>query len=529
MRHTPKDLRMRPGPVLAAALLGWAPGCSPSGATPPSVTTVNASDGATSAPDGTIAEAEAQRPVDSAVSTDAMSPSSAYDSGAYDATVDGPAVPWMPDGRYSGNPIIQTLFTADPTARVWGDGRIYLYPSHDIDPPQGCNLMDKYHVYSSSNMVDWIDEGQILQASEVSWGRSEGGFMWAPDIAHVNDTYYYYFPHPSGNGAAWNNTWKIGVATSTSPATGFTSQSYIPGLDSEIDPAVFIDDDGQAYLYIGGGGVSEGGKLSGDMVEMEAPMQPMQGLVDFHEATWLHKRNGTYYFSYSDNTSPRNQMRYATSSSPLGPWTYRGIILDPTNDAVSHGSIVEYLGQWYLFYLTADISQQDWLRSVSVDRLEYNSDGTIQLVTPTSMGVPSVGPPEVRPVIGKYEAEDGKITIATVMADPAASGGKSVGGFGTAGAQVQFLNVDAGPGGRTTLHVYFATNAPTSPTDWPKLHLTVNGEDYSFINTPPTGGFSTYTGHAYVTVPMTAGQTNTITLANGDEDLNVDYITTTGF
>jgi hypothetical protein len=480
---------------------------------------------AATAESGADGDAQTRQPVDSAAGADSSMPP----SNLPDAAVDAPAEAWTPDGRHSGNPIITSIFTADPTARVWGDGRIYLYPSHDIDPAQGCDLMDRYHVYSSSNMVDWIDEGEILRASEVSWGRPEGGFMWAPDIAHVNGTYYYYFPHPSGAGSAWNNTWKIGVATSTSPATGFTSQTYIPGLDSEIDPAVFIDDDGQAYLYIGGGGTSEGGKLKPSMVEMEAPMQPMQGLMDFHEATWVHKRNGIYYLSYADNTGPHNQMRYATSSSPLGPWNYRGIILTPTNDAVTHGSIVEYKGQWYLFYLTDDVSQFDWLRSVNVDLLQYNPDGTIQAVVQTTEGVPSVGPPENRAVIGRYEAEDGQVTMANVISDPAASGGKAVGGFGTAGAQVQFSSVDAGPGGRTTLHVYFATNAPTSSTHWPKLRLTVNGTDYSFINTPPTGSFSKYTGHAYLTVPMTAGQTNTVTLANGDSDLNVDYITTTGF
>jgi hypothetical protein len=509
--------------AVCAALVGGALGCNSSDATQWSLPTDDASAG--------TPDTATQEPVDGTTSVDVVVPPPNPPDAGVDAPApaDAPAEAWTPDGRHSGNPIIQSIFTADPTARVWDDGRIYLYPSHDIDPPQGCNLMDKYHVYSSSNMVDWIDEGQILQASDVSWGRPEGGFMWAPDIAHVNGTYYYYFPHPSGAGDLWGSTWKIGVATSTSPATGFTSQSYIPGLDSLIDPAVFVDDDGQAYLYIGGGGTSEGGKLKPSMVEMQAPMQPMQGLMDFHEATWVHKRNGIYYLSYADNTGPHNQMRYATSSNPLGPWTYRGLILNPTNDAVTHGSIVEYKGQSYLFYLTADVSQFDWLRSVNVDLLNYNPDGTIQLVTPTTEGVPSVGPPEVRPVIGTYEAEDGQVSMAQVVTDPAASGGKAVGGFGTAGAQVQFASVDAGTGGRTTLHVYFATSAATSSTHWPKLHLTVNGTDYSFINTPPTGSFSTYTGHAFLTVPMTAGKTNTITLANGDEDLNVDYITTTGF
>ncbi|MGE5447763.1 MAG: family 43 glycosylhydrolase, partial [Bacteroidales bacterium] len=114
------------------------------------------------------------------------------------------------------NPIITDIYTADPSAHVWKDGRLYLYPSHDVAPPRGCDLMDQYHVYSTDDMVHWTDHGEILRASQVPWGRPEGGFMWAPDCAFKNGTYYYYFPHPTGAGDLWNSTWKIGVATSKS-------------------------------------------------------------------------------------------------------------------------------------------------------------------------------------------------------------------------------------------------------------------------------------------------------------------------
>src|ERR1039457_4321352 len=121
--------------------------------------------------------------------------------------------------------------------------------------------MDRYHVFSTDNMVNWRDEGEILRASQVSWGRPEGGFMWAPDCAYKNGTYYFYFPHPSGS--AWNKTWKIGVATSSKPASDFIPVSYLGGLDENamIDPAVFTETDGQVYLYYGGGGVCKDGKL----------------------------------------------------------------------------------------------------------------------------------------------------------------------------------------------------------------------------------------------------------------------------
>ncbi|HLN72290.1 MAG TPA: family 43 glycosylhydrolase, partial [Prolixibacteraceae bacterium] len=304
------------------------------------------------------------------------------------------------------NPIITDIYTADPSAHVWKDGRLYLYPSHDVAPPRGCDLMDQYHVYSTDDMVHWTDHGEILRASQVPWGRPEGGFMWAPDCAFKNGTYYYYFPHPTGAGDLWNSTWKIGVATSKSPAGGFTVQGYIPGLESLIDPCVFIDDDSTAYFYQGGGGRCLGGKLKDNMMEIDGTMKPMMGLTDFHEGTWVHKRNGIYYLSYPDNTNPGgNQMRYATSNSPLGPWTSRGIYMEQTGCETNHGSIVEFKGQWYAFYHNSILSGNGNLRSVCVDKLFYNEDGSIQMVKQTrEHGTPYKG--ITRQVPGVIEAED---------------------------------------------------------------------------------------------------------------------------
>lgn len=304
------------------------------------------------------------------------------------------------------NPIITDIYTADPSAHVWKDGRLYLYPSHDIAPPRGCDLMDQYHVYSTDDMVHWTDHGEILRASQVSWGRPEGGFMWAPDCAFKNGTYYYYFPHPTGSGDLWNSTWKIGVATSKSPAGGFTVQGYIPNLESLIDPCVFIDDDSTAYFYHGGGGRCLGGKLKDNMMEIDGVMKPMMGLTDFHEGTWVHKRNGIYYLSYPDNINPGgNQMRYATSNSPLGPWTSRGVYMEQTGCETNHGSIVEFKGHWYAFYHNSILSGNGNLRSVCVDKLYYNEDGTIQMVKQTrEHGTAYKG--ITRQVPGVIEAED---------------------------------------------------------------------------------------------------------------------------
>ena len=304
------------------------------------------------------------------------------------------------------NPFVRNIYTADPSAHVWSDGRLYVYPSHDIAPPQGCDLMDKYHVFSTDDMINWTDHGEILGAADVDWGRTEGGFMWAPDCAYKNGTYYFYFPHPIGSGDAWNSTWKIGIATSTEPAANFEVQGYIEGLKSMIDPCVFVDDDGQAYLYYGGGGQCEAGKLKDNMLEVDGQMQAMQGLVDFHEGTWVHKRNGVYYLSYADNNpSGGNQLRYAVSNNPLGPWTYKGVYIKATGSPTNHGSVIEYKRQWFAFYHNSLLSGHPWLRSICVDSLFYNDDGTIQLVEQSrEHGTPYASQP--RSIPGTIEVED---------------------------------------------------------------------------------------------------------------------------
>jgi beta-xylosidase len=254
--------------------------------------------------------------------------------------------------------------------------------------------MDQYHVFSTDDMVNWVDHGEILRSSQVEWGRPEGGFMWAPDCVYKDGTYYFYFPHPSET--RWGSSWKIGLATSKSPAKDFVVQGYVKGMQSQIDPNVFIDDDGQVYIYQGGGGVCLGGKLKDNMMEVDGELQKMEGLVDFHEATWVFKRNGVYYLTYSDNHDDNwkdgvkgdNRLRYATGKSPLGPWTHQGIYMEPTNSYTNHGSVVEFKGQWYSFYHDSSLSEQkgefnDWLRSVCVDKLYFNSDGTIQPVKQT--------------------------------------------------------------------------------------------------------------------------------------------------
>ena len=422
----------------------------------------------------------------------------------------------------AGNPIITSIFTADPSAHVWEDGRIYIYASHDMDPAVGCDLMDRYHVFSSEDMVNWVDEGEILRASDVSWGRPEGGFMWAPDCAYRDGIYYFYYPHPSGSD--WRTTWKIGVATSTKPASGFKDQGYIEGLggDAMIDPCVFIDDDGRAFMYYGGGAKCQGGEMNGDLMSMKTEMKNMEGLEDFHEATWVFKRNGIYYLTYSDNNPGANNMRYATSDNPLGPWTYQGIFLKPTGCDTSHGSVVEYKGQWYLFYHNQKISGQGNLRSVCIDELYFNEDGTIQLVKQTGEGVKAVGdPPAPNPTLKVYEAASAVLEGgATLGIKPDQPEDNVINNLHIQGAYCEFRGVDGGAGGRSVITVHYANGAQLS-----KLNLTVNGEDYSLLNAVSTWGWQKYTGTAVFTLRLNPGENNTIRLTGGNGGINLDHIT----
>ena len=297
------------------------------------------------------------------------------------------------------NPFVTHMYTADPSAHVWEDGRLYVYPSQDINPPRGCDMMDKYHVFSTDDMINWIDHGQIVAAADVPWGKKPtlaGGatFMWAPDCAFKNGKYYFYFPHPSDD--PWNDNWRIGIAVSDKPTSDFVVlDHWLKGLGDDIfamiDPCVFVDDDGQAYFYYGGGGRCAGAKLKDNMIELAEPLTFMEGLVDFHEATWVFKRNGIYYMTYSDNHSGHgNRLKYAMSNNPLGPWEFKGVYLEPTGCDTSHGSVVEYKGQWYAFYHNKSLSGngdrlagRGNLRSICVDKLYFNEDGTIQPVIQT--------------------------------------------------------------------------------------------------------------------------------------------------
>jgi hypothetical protein len=288
------------------------------------------------------------------------------------------------------NPIIHDQFTADPTARVFG-GRVYLYPSHDIQPPETMRqdwfCMADYHVFSSDNLVDWIDHGKIVDQTTVPWVNPTAYSMWAPDCVERDGKYYFYFPAPQRGGGNM-----IGVAISDTPYGPFVPEPQPIAGTGGIDPCVFIDHDGQAYLYWAGRGMVVA-KLKDNMTELAGEPVVVEGLKEgggLKEGPFLFERAGKYYYTYPWVIEKTEALVYAMGDSPMGPFVYQGIIMDedPLGCWTNHHSIVEFKGEWYLFYHHNDYSPNfDKNRSTRIDALSFNADGTIQKVIPTLRGV----------------------------------------------------------------------------------------------------------------------------------------------
>lgn len=291
---------------------------------------------------------------------------------------------------FAQNPLIMDQFTADPSARVF-EGKVYLYPSHDIECKEGQGnngfCMPDYHVFSSANLTDWQDHGVIVDQNNVDWVDSSAFGMWAPDCIFNNEKYYFYFPAIPKDKSAFR---RVGVAISDTPYGPFKPEkSYIEGVQG-IDPNPFIDKDGQAYLYWGGGEKLYASKLKDNMVELASEPQVVTKLPKkYKEGSYVFERNGIYYFTFPNVISKLESLVYATGDNPLGPFTYQGVIMDETPGCwTNHHSIIEYEGQWYLFYHQNELSPEtDKRRSIRADKLFFQEDGSIMKVSPTMRGI----------------------------------------------------------------------------------------------------------------------------------------------
>ena len=305
---------------------------------------------------------------------------------------------------------------ADPAVHVF-NGKVYIYPSHDregeiAENDNGDHFdMKDYHVFSLDDVENGkvTDHGVVLDVKDIPWA---GRQLWDSDAAHKNGKYYIYFSLKDKN-----DIFRIGVAIGDKPEGPFVPQSDPIRGSYSIDPCVF-EENGSYYMYFGGlwGGQLQRYrdnkalesasfpadneqaiparvvKLSADMLQFAEEPRPVvitdkdgkpltQGDTKrrFFEASWMHKYDGKYYFSYS--TGDTHLLCYATGSSPYGPFTYQGVILTPVVGWTTHHAIAEYKGKWYLFHHDSVPSGgKTWLRSLKVTELTYNSDGTIKTI-----------------------------------------------------------------------------------------------------------------------------------------------------
>ena len=320
--------------------------------------------------------------------------------------------------RAISQPLVTHMYTADPSAHVF-EGRLYIYPSHDIDAgipenDDGDHFgMQDYHVLSmASPEAEAVDHGVALHVSDVPWAERQ---MWAPDAACRDGRYYLYFPARDAAGM-----FRIGVAVGGRPEGPFVAEPEPIAGSYSIDPAVFADDDGEHYMYFGGlwGGQLQKyrdnafdpaheepagdapalgprvARLRADMKQFaEAPREV--AIVDragrplraddherrFFEAAWMHKYRGRYYLSYS--TGNTHLLCHAVADNPYGPFVHQGTILTPVVGWTTHHSIVEFDGGWYLFYHDALLSGGvTHLRSVKVAPLRHGADGRIATIEP---------------------------------------------------------------------------------------------------------------------------------------------------
>jgi hypothetical protein len=479
--------------------------------------------------------------------------------------------------------------------------------------------MDKYHVFSTDNMADWINHGEILARSDLDEVEGIGArfihptegatsFMWAPDAAYSTSApgkghYFFIFPFVSlgAGGGEWGNNWTIGIAWSDQPHTGFkdnvvqlkdSNGAIVRGNGILIDPCVFYDEASDShYLVVGGSQQARAAKLNADMVSLAEPWTELTSqLPRFHEGPWMFTRvNGSgtklYYLMYASGNptpnTPGSYMSYATSTAgPKGPWEFRGDVLTSASTDTNHGSIVEFKNKWYLFYHTTVLSGGgDTLRSVSVDELTFNADGTINTVTLTAAGVAAVGAPtSAASLDAKFGADTWKkeLTYAEYLAEKEGGGNETL--IGTymvkdiydahtsssptitssttgVGAAIQLvLNLThygtgaVDPSGKgdwdfttktTAIHDFHIANSYAEfrlvdgetggrarlevsygTLNGGSMLVTVNGTPLSSpLTMTPTGGWETFTGVSSVMIDVTAGETNTIRFSSASGNI----------
>ncbi|WP_437600090.1 glycoside hydrolase family 43 protein [Sorangium sp. So ce590] len=393
-------------------------------------------------------------------------------------------------------PIASHRYLADPASLVH-DGRIYLYCSNDDDSVKADGSDDGYKMasivaVSSSDMKNWTDHGEVMRMPrDASWAN----LSWAPALTERNGTIYMYF----GNGGS-----NIGVASSDSPTGPFKDAkgsalitSSTPGASGPnmwlFDPGVFVDDDGQAYLYFGGNGEQNAriSKLNDDMVSVSGSAIALT-VPYFFEAAWMHKRDGVYYLSYSTNPANGIRIDYLTSKSPTSGFTYGGTVAQqpPKNNSDNnHAAIFEFGGSWYHAYHNRSVANDageptSYRRNLALESLTYKADGSIVPVTYTTDGLKQIGhlDPYARVEAETFNAQRG------IETEPCEEGGMNLANIHD-GDWVRLRGVDFGEGAES----FSARVASAAAGGSIELHL--DAPDGMLVGTcavEGTGGWQTW-------------------------------------
>jgi arabinoxylan arabinofuranohydrolase len=389
------------------------------------------------------------------------------------------------------NPIVQHIYTADPAPLVY-NGRVYLYTGHDEDGSTYFT-MKEWRVWSSSDMVNWTDHGSPLNLASFSWASANA---WAGQTVYRNGKFYWYVPTTNRS----TGRMAIGVAVSDSPTGPFRDALGHPLVENgEIDPTVFIDDNGQAYLYWGNPNLWYV-RLNSDMTSYSGGVNQIQLTTAgfgtrtgntsrptlFEEGPWVYKRGGIYYNVFAAKCCSEF-IAYSTATGPTGPWTYRGTVM-PTQGSsfTNHPGIVDFKGNSYFFYHNGALpGGGGYTRSVAVEKFTYNSDGSIPTINMTTSGAPAA---DTLNPFTRQEAE----TIAQesgIETEAASEGGRGV-GFIENGDWIKVKNVAFGSGARTfTARVASATSGGT-------IELRLGGTSGTVVGrctAPGTGGWQTWT------------------------------------
>lgn len=421
------------------------------------------------------------------------------------------------------NPIVRNQYSADPSARVFGD-RVFLFPSHDILATQGKGrvgwfCMEDYHVFSSTNLTDWTDHGVVVTQNKVPWVRPDSYSMWAPDCIERNGKYYFYFPTSPKDTAAFGRGFTVGVAVADKPEGPYTPMpTPIKGVRG-IDPNVVIDKDGQAYLYWSAGNIYAA-KLKENMTELASDPVilkelPVKGLK---EGPYLFERKGIYYLTFPHVENKTERLEYYMGDNPLGPFKNGGVIMDESESGcwTNHHSVIQFKNQWYLFYHDKNYSPNfDKARSVRADSLFFNEDGTIRKVIPTLRGVGLTNAAS-QIQLDRYSAKSEDVRIDFLDTTNRFLGWKTI--FSKPGGWVQYNSVDFGkkPFKNVSLRVNSESGALL------QVHTgSVNGPVIGEIRIPKTADWKV------IKAPLKkipGGVQNLFVLAKDDSRTEVDWI-----